>query len=277
VKIYVSADMEGTAGVCSWFQCDPKDTADYPLFRRYMTLEVRAALDGARDGGASAFVVNDSHSTMRNLLLDELPDDARVIFGYRKPFSMTEGIDESFDGIFFTGYHAAVGTRNGVLAHTYSPETIYEVRINGEPCSEAMLNAGLAGLCGVPVLLVTGDRTTVEQVRTVMPWVVGVAVKEAVGYYATDSLTPAAARAAIREGAREAVLRRSEARPFVFETPVRMEITTLRTESADFMELIPGFERTGGRTVRFVHDDYGVVFRAFLAAMRLGNAANQEA
>ncbi len=91
--------MEGTAGVCSWKQCDPSDAHEYPIFRDYMTREVRAAIEGAREGGGRGFVVNDSHWSMRNLLLDELPedDDLRVISGAPKPWSMMQGLDGSVD------------------------------------------------------------------------------------------------------------------------------------------------------------------------------------
>ncbi len=278
MKLYISADMEGTAGVCSWKQVAPDDTVDYPIYRRYMTHEVRAAIEGAREAGVVEVLLNDSHSRMRNLLWDELPThDVRAIFGFRKPLSMGEGIDASFDGVFFTGYHGGVGAENAVLAHTYSPDTIYEVRVNGKPCNEAMLNAGLAGMHGVPVLMVTGDRTAVEEVRAEMPWVEGVIVKEAIGYYATNSISPHIAQGLIRDGARRAIERRKEAKPYVFASPVTLEIQTMRVENADYMELIPGFNRLGGRTVRFVHADYPTVFRAFLAAMRLGTAANVEA
>src|SRR5579872_4754357 len=92
--------MEGTAGVCSWMQCDPANRHEYPIYRRYMSQEVRAVLDGARGAGASEFVINDSHWNMKNLLWNELPADVRVISGGRKPFSMTEGLRSGFEGPF---------------------------------------------------------------------------------------------------------------------------------------------------------------------------------
>ncbi|HEY8314261.1 MAG TPA: M55 family metallopeptidase [Candidatus Baltobacteraceae bacterium] len=273
MKLYVSCDMEGTAGVCSWMQCDPSNTVEYPIYRRYMSQEVRAAIDGARAGGATDVLVNDSHWDMRNLLWDELPSDVRVISGSRKPFSMAEGIDRGFAGAFFTGYHAKVGDENGALAHTYTADVLYNVRVNGIACSEALFNAAMAGYHGIPVLLVSGDRTIVEDVRTHMPWVAGVIVKESIGHYATDSLTPRSAQNAIRAAAREAMLHAADAKPFVFEPPIVMELETTRVEQADFIELMPGFERIGGRTLRFAHDDYATIFRAFVAAFRLGGAA----
>lgn len=274
MRVYVSADMEGTAGVCSWAQVDPSNAHEYPVYRRYMTREVAAAIEGARAGGASEFLVNDSHWDMRNLLWDELPEDVRMIAGARKPLSMAHGAQERFDAAFFTGYHAQIGAADAVLSHTYSDATLYEVRVNGTPCSEALLNAAILGIYGTPVVLVTGDRTTVETLRAELPWVTCVIVKDAIGYYGTNTMTPQAACAAIREAAREALRSLPSARPFTFTPPVELVIETVKTEQADYMELLPRIERIGARAVRFRDDDYLTVFRAFLAAMRIGGAAN---
>lgn len=274
MKLYISADMEGTAAVASWTQVDPKNTTEYPYYRKLMSLEVRAAIDGARDAGATATLVNDSHSAMRNVLWDDLPDDARMIYGNRKPFSMTEGIDTSFAAAFFTGYHGGIGDSNATLAHTYSPDTLYNVRVNGIACSETLLNAAVLGTYGVPVVLITGDRATCDRARVHLPWITTVVTKDAIGYFAVDSLSPAEARRRIRAGATSAIEDLARAKPFVFEPPIALELDFVKVEQADFAELIPGIDRIGGRTVRYVHDDYRVVFRTFMAAMRLGAAAN---
>jgi D-amino peptidase len=275
MKLYVSADMEGTAGVCAWKQCDPSDTHEYPAYRRHMTAEVRAAIEGAREAGAREVLINDSHWEMRNLVLDELPgdDDLRVISGTRKPFSMGQGLDGSFDAVFFTGYHAGAGTA-ATLSHTSSPETIYRVSVNSTPCSEGLLYAALAGSYGVPVVLVTGDGPTVSELTDAMPWAVGVTVKDAIGYSAVDSLTPHAAQAAIRDGAREAIGRIGSAKPFAFVAPFELTIETVGVEHADFIELMPRFERVGARAIRFAAGDYRDILAAFIVATRLGAAAN---
>ncbi|HET9392384.1 MAG TPA: M55 family metallopeptidase [Candidatus Rubrimentiphilum sp.] len=274
MKVYISADMEGTAGVCSWDQVDARSyTADYFIYQKIMTAEVCAAIDGGRKGGAREFLVNDSHGPMRNLLLDELPDDARIIFGNRKPFSMVQDLDGTFGGVFFTGYHGAIGEPNATLCHTYTPSVIYDVRINGVRCSEATLNAALAGHHGVPVLLITGDRATIETAKAQMPWITGVIVKESIGNFAVDSMSPQAAQDAIREGAARAARSAKDAQPFRFEPPVTMEIDLAKVEQADWIAVIPGFERSGDRTVRFTSTDYPTVFKAFVAAFRLGGIA----
>ena len=197
-----------------------------------------------------------------------------MIYGNRKPFSMSEGIDTTFDAAFFTGYHAGMGEEDGVLDHTYTDETLYNTRVNGMRCNEAMLNAAVLGTYGVPVVLITGDRVAIEQTQSALPWVTGVLVKESIGRFATNSISPAWACERIHAGAQTAIGRIAEAKPFVFTSPIELELDFVYTHNADFAELIPGFERIGGRSVRFVHDDFRTLFRAYVAAFRLGAAAN---
>src|SRR5580658_11014344 len=274
MNLYISSDMEGVAGVCAWQQVDARTPhPEYEAYRRYYTQEVAGAIEGARAGGAGGVLVNDSHGPMRNLLLDELPTDIRVIFGNRKPYSMVQDADASFGGAFFIGYHGAIGDQNAVLCHTYTPSVIYELRLNDLRCGEATINAALLGSYGVPLLMVTGDRTTVEGVQAQMPWVHGVVVKESIGNLAADSISPAAAQRAIADGAMQAISGKSNAKPFTIAAPIEMRITLAKTEQADYVAIIPEFERSGPREVRFVHDDIRTIFKAFVAAFRLGAQA----
>jgi D-amino peptidase len=277
VRVYISCDMEGTAGVCSWKQCDPNDRHEYPVFRRYMTLEVASAVAGARAGGAGEIIVNDSHWSMHNLLLDELPGDdwLRVVSGAPKPWSMMQGLDRGADAVFFTGYHAKAGDC-ATLTHTFS-DAIYSVSVNGTICSEALLNAALAGSYGVPVVLISGDSAIVDETTRAMPWAVGVAVKDAIGFSAVNSLTPQAACEAIRDGARAAMARIGSAQPFCFDSPFELKIETASVEHAEFIELMPGFARIGGRALRFSSNDYPTLLRAFIAATRIAAAATPPA
>ncbi|MGB8520244.1 MAG: M55 family metallopeptidase [Candidatus Tumulicola sp.] len=274
MKLYVSCDMEGVAGVTSWQQVDARTPhPEYSTYRAYYTREVAAAIEGARLAGAGEVLVNDSHGPMRNLLFDELPADVRVLFGNRKPFSMVQDADATFGGAFFVGYHGGAGDADAVLCHTYTPSVVYDVRVNGVRCSEAIFNAGLLGHFGIPLLLITGDRTTVDGVRALLPWVNGVVVKESIGNFAAASMTPAAACAAIREGARAAVASAPAAEPYRFESPIELAVDLVKTEQADLVATIPGFARTGGRSVRFTHDDFPTIFKAFVATWRLGGQA----
>ncbi|HTU71297.1 MAG TPA: M55 family metallopeptidase [Candidatus Baltobacteraceae bacterium] len=274
MKLYLSTDMEGVAGVCAWQQVDARTPhPEYALYRRYYTLEVAAAIEGARRAGAGEVLVNDSHGPMRNLLFDDLPDDVRVIFGNRKPYSMVQDANSGFGGAFFVGYHGGIGEADAVLCHTYTPAVIYELRLNGVRCSEATINAALLGAESVPLLMITGDRTTVEGVQAQMPWVHGVIVKESIGTFSADSLSPAAAQRAIADGAAYALANAGKAKPFVLASPIEMRVTLAKTEQADYVAIIPGFERSGSREVRFVDDDIHTIFKAFVATFRLGALA----
>src|SRR5215472_10122755 len=128
MKIFLSSDMEGTAGVVDWEQC-VGDGPQASHGRRLLLAEVNAAIEGAVDGGATEIVVNDSHSTMRNLPPDELACGASYISGSHKPLYMMQGLDSSFDAIFFVSYHGSVGAAAG-LSHTYNPAAVMEARLD---------------------------------------------------------------------------------------------------------------------------------------------------
>jgi D-amino peptidase len=264
--------MEGVAGVTAWEQVDARTpSAEYPQYQRYYTQEVAAAIAGAKAAGATEILVNDSHGPMRNLLLDELPADIRVIFGNRKPYSMVQDADASFAGALFVGYHGGIGDRDAVLCHTYTPSVIDEARLNGTVCTEATLNAALLGHHGVPLLYVSGDRTTVTGVQSQMPWVLGTVVKDSIGNFSANSISPRAAQAAIEADVRAAVTARANAKPYRLASPLTLDIDLAKVEQADHVTIIPGFERTGQRSVRFVHTDMQVVFKAFVATFRMAS------
>ncbi len=274
MKLYISSDMEGVAGVTAWQQVDARTPhPEYHIYKRYYTQEVAAAVSGAKRAGASDVTINDSHGPMRNVVFEELPRDVRVIFGNRKPYSMVQNCDASYAGAFFIGYHGGIGDKDAVLCHTYTPSVIYEARLNGILCSEATLNAAVLGYYGVPLLYVTGDRTTVEGVQRQMPWVQGTVVKESIGNFGADTMTPGAAQLAIEEGAAAALAARANAKPFTIEPPIALDIILGKVEQADYVEMIPGFTRTGQRAVQFVDDDMLTIFKAFVAVFRLGMLA----
>ena len=270
MRVYISVDMEGIAGVVHESQTDPADpahAAEYARFRRLMTGEANAAIEGALAAGAGKVVVNDSHWFMRNLLAEELHQAAELLAGDPKPRSMVEGIDGGFDAALFIGYHARAGTRNAILDHTYA-DRIHEVRLNGRPVGELGINAGFAGVTGVPVALVSGDSALAAEARELLgDHVAVVVVKEAVSRHAARSVAPAVACRMIREGVTTALQRKHA--PFVLPPPTTLEVDFALTIHADMAELCPGATRTAGRTVAFTHQDYREVFRAWRALLNL--------
>ena len=271
MRVYISVDMEGVAGVVHEDQTNPTDprcAPEYARFRRLMTAEANAAIQGAVDAGATRILVNDSHWTMRNLLTEELHEAAELFSGGPKPRSMMEGIDGGYDAALCIGYHARAGTRAAILDHTYTDRLI-DVRLNGRSVGELGLNAALAGVFDVPVVLVSGDAALATEAHDLLgDEVATVIVKEAVGRHAARSLAPAVACRRIREGATKA-LKRKGAKPFTVEAPITLEADFSKPVEADMAELVPGSIRTSGRTVAFTHHDYKEVFRAWRAMHNL--------
>jgi D-amino peptidase len=272
MRVYISIDMEGVAGVVHEDQTDPiepRHGGEYNRFRRLMTNEANAAIAGALEAGATGVVVNDSHWLMRNLVAEELNPVAELLSGGPKRLSMVEGIDGGFEAAMFVGYHARAGTRNATIDHTYTSR-VYEARINGQPVGELALNAAMAGFHGVPVALVSGDQTLAAEAKALLGSAVEtVVVKEAVGRFAARSLAPSVACQRIRAGAAAALTRIHS--PFTFKAPFRLEVDFVESQMADMAELVPGSGRTGGRSVGYSGDDYREVFRAWRAMYNLAS------
>src|SRR5437016_14028176 len=269
--------MEGIAGVVHESQTDPADpahAAEYGRFRRLMTGEANAAIEGALAAGASKVLVNDSHWFMRNLVAEELHQAAELLSGDPKPRSMMEGIDDAggFDAALFIGYHARAGTRHAVLDHTYA-DRVHEVRLNGRPVGELGINAALAGVSRVPVALVSGDSSVAAEAKALLGDAVAtVVVKQAVSRHAARSVAPAVACRMIREGVAGALKRKHT--PFVVGPPVTIEVDFAMTIHADMAELCPGAVRSGGRTVAYTHHDSDELFRAWRAMLNLSGGVS---
>jgi D-amino peptidase len=266
MKVFLSTDMEGTAGVVDWEQCvgeGPEAVAG----RRLLLAEVNAAIEGAVAGGATEIVVNDSHSTMRNLPAGELAGGASYISGSHKPLYMMQGLDGSFGAILFISYHGSVGAPAG-LSHTYNPRAVVEARLDGVVTGEAGINALVAAHYGVPVVLVTGDRCACEETAALIPGVHCAIVKEHVSRLAAHSLHPDRACALIRETARQAVAGAASASPPPLGSAV-LEISVRTTDIAEAATWVRGVDRTGPRELRFTGDDPLAVYRSFCAAILL--------
>lgn len=275
MRVFLSVDMEGIAGVVHEDQTNPVDprcAGEYGRFRRLMTLEANAAIEGALAGGATRILVNDSHWTMRNLLAEELHPAAELLSGGPKTWSMMEGIELGWDLAAFIGYHAKAGTAQAILDHTYTSR-ILDVRLNGRSVGELGINAALAGAHGVPVAVVSGDQALAAEVRDLLgPAVQAVIVKHAVSRNAARSVAPERARDMIREAMRAAVAAAKGGHApalSIVAQPVELEVDFALTVHADHAAMTPGFERKGPRTVGYRHGDYREVFRAFRTMFNL--------
>jgi D-amino peptidase len=270
MKVYISTDFEGVAGIVDWDQI-MVGSHDYDLGRRLLLGELNAAIEGAESAGAHEFVVNDSHSTMRNLEPDLIAGRATLLTGKYKPLYMMEGLDSSFDAIFFLGYHGSVGASQSVLSHTYNPRAIWEVRINGEIVGESALNALVAAHYGVPIALISGDAATANEARVIAPEIEAVEVKRSISRYAAESVHPEVARERIRAGAHRAIQRLGSIPRPAFPADTTIEVTFLTADMAEMAAWLRGVELVAfrGRTVRFGGDDPLRLFQTFVTMVYL--------
>jgi D-amino peptidase len=269
MRIMISADMEGATGV-TWPSDVEPGTEQWQRFRRMFTNDVNACIDGLFDGGATEVLVNEAHATQRNLLLEELDDRARMLTGRHKPLSMMQGIDTGFDGVVFLGYHAGAGL-DGVLSHTYLPNQITGVWLDGVQASEGRLNAALAREHGVPVLLVTGDDLTCVDAEEYAPGAQTVAVKECVSRYAAICTPPARTARLIAEAAQVGMKSAGRGVPQVGRH--RIEIEFDATHLAHSAAVVPTVELVGVRRVGFDAATMTEAMKAFKVVTAIANGA----
>ncbi|MGH7471253.1 MAG: M55 family metallopeptidase [Longimicrobiales bacterium] len=251
LKVYISVDMEGVTGVVSNEQLGPAGF-EYQRFREFMTAEALAAIQGARDAGATEIVVSDSHGNGQNLLIERLPADITVIRSWPRPLMMMEGIDSSFHAAVFIGYHSGTTNAKGVRAHTISSARLTAVELNGRAMPEAGINAAIAGHFGVPVVMISGDDAAVEEARALLGDVEGAVVKRSLSFHSAATRTPEAGQTMIRDRVKSALQRRNSFRPFVLPTPVRLDVTFKNYRPAEMLAYLPIVERITAHAIRYI-------------------------
>lgn len=276
MKLYISSDMEGSTGVVSPAQVDPKS----PLYTFGCGMQYHdtlAVVNAALRWGVEKVIVNDAHWTMTNFSAAgaSFPDGVELISGTPKLLGMVEGANNA-DVAFFLGYHAMAGTEKAVLDHTYSFGTIYEMSVNGKKLGETGLNALFCGALGVPVAMVSGDQALCAEARSLLgSELVTCELKEGLGR--TSALTlPSETTASLLGAACQDALEKaaaSKSPKFLLDAPYTMDVSFHSTHQADFAALIPGCARIAGRTLRFETDDVFELRRFICTAMDVASQA----
>jgi D-amino peptidase len=250
-KVFISADMEGISGISGSDQLSATG-AEYGRSRKMMADDVNAAIRGARRGGATDILVNDSHGSMRNLRLEDLDGQVRLVSHSFKRSGMMEGLDASFDAVIFIGYHAKAGNPEGLFAHTGSG-VVRDVRVNGRSLGEGGLNTMVAASYGVPVVLVTGDDVAVKQVAEVATTAKLVAVKRAINPRAVELRPFAAVHKEIEEAAYEGVRSAKKFAP-VRDASYKVEIQFQDVSIPEVAQNLPTMSRPAPDTIAFTAD-----------------------
>ena len=271
MKFYLSMDMEGVTALPDYTYVDSAE-ANYERGRRLMTEDANAVICGAVDAGATSFLVNDSHSKMNNLIAEELHEEADLISGGVKTYSMVEGLDSSYTGAFFAGYHARAGQK-GVMAHSM----IFAIRsmwINEVEIGELGFNAYVAGYHGVPVLLVAGDDCACREAEALIPNVTTAAVKKSLSRSAVQTLHPKKAHILLHEQTVRAIENRANVKPLVPPESPLLKIEFTNYGEAELAAMMPGCHlEEGTTTVHFQAKDILEAYRAMLVMAELAMQA----
>ncbi|MEM3671077.1 MAG: M55 family metallopeptidase [Thermoprotei archaeon] len=268
-KAYVSVDMEGITGVVSSEDVTP-GKGNYERFRRQMTADVNAVISGLRKAGATEILVNDSHGSMQNLLLEELDPTAQLISGVNKPLYMMEGIDESFRCALFVGYHS-MATGKGVLSHTMSGVT--KVTLNGKVTSEGEINAMIAGHYGVPVVMASGDQYTISEIQEALGGIEGAVVKYAIERSSARCLPPSVTSTLLSQAAYNGFKKADSKPAYKPKMPVELGLEFNNPGMAYRASYLPFVEPVDARTVMIHADDAITAWRMFWSALLLGRSS----
>ena len=254
MKIYISVDMEGVVGVVTADQLTPTGF-EYERFREFMTQEANATIEAAFAAGATEVTVSDSHGNAENLLIEKLPKNVLLVRGFPRPLEMMQGIDETFDGVIFIGYHSSTTNPLGVRAHSFSSARLADVRLNDLSMSEGSFNAAIAGHFNVPVIMVSGDDAAVKEVTSVVGDIEGAVVKWNYGFHSAKTIMPEAAYALIREKVKAAVGRIKDFKPYKVKTPVQLDVRFKNYRPSEVLGYLSIVERTDSHSIRFMGKD----------------------
>jgi D-amino peptidase len=261
LKVFISVDMEGITDVTSFNETNPGD--DYQYYRTLMTKEANAAIEGALEAGATEIYVRDAHNTARNIIPEMLNENAKLIREWAgSPFSMMEGINNSFSAVIFIGYHAKAGTRDAVLDHTMTG-SILDLKVNNVSISEAGWNGLIAGYYDVPVVFVSGDKAICDQVKDLFGEIETFSVKEGVGE-ASINLHPDISRKMIKKGVTKALGRIKDFKPYKMKPPFTIQIDFKNEPQAYKAAWYPGAKRVGDWGVSLTSNDFFDLMRFFM-------------
>ncbi len=260
LKVYISADMEGVVGTVTADQLGPSGF-EYERFREIMTAEVNAAIEAAREAGATQILVSDSHGNGENLLMERLPRDIQLVRSWPRPLGMMEGIDSTFDAVLFIGYHASTANPRGVRAHTMSSANLTGLKLNGQNMPEAGVSAAIAGDFGVPVIMLSGDDAIAEEARELLGDLETAVTKYNISFHSARTLMPEASYALIRERVKSALGRLDDFRPYTLKGPISLDISFKNYMPAEVLAYLPGVVRVDSHTIRYMGKDMSQVSR----------------
>ena len=269
MKYFISVDMEGISGLVNWN--DPAEKIS-----QYMTQEVQAVIRGIESKDSNPYIlVCDAHDSGENINLLALPDTVKLIQGRTRTFYMVEGYEEGFDAALFIGYHAPVGTQKGLMDHSYSSSSFFDVLINGSKVGESEINAILLSELGIPLILISGDDQLEAFSKVNFPQTEFVVTKRSIGKFCAELIHPAKVHAKLELQTAQAIEKLPGINLYKPLAPYKVEIIVVNTLLADFGAILPGVTRKDGRTLTFTARDGQEMYRYLMSLLFIVSAAKK--
>ncbi|MGB4453828.1 MAG: M55 family metallopeptidase [Coprothermobacter proteolyticus] len=270
MRLFVSVDYEGIWGVPSWEFMKTEEA------KQLLHKELNVFLKSIEEVDANAYVLMvDSHSRGDNIcrsMLETSSVKLDLISGYPRPNYMMTGIDNSFDGVMFVGYHTKAGGW-GAMDHSYSSSTIYRVLINGKEVGESTINGFLAHYHGVPVILVSGSKELEEEIKENLPEAVFHATNKTWSRFSAQSYHDALLTLPekVHQALQNAKQLKDSSITKIGEATFTVEF--LNRLAADVTSELPFVKRLSSRTIEFTMSDYDQAFHAFQAIVFMASSA----
>jgi len=229
VKIYVMTDLEGISGVYQFAQTREKGTPLYNKACEYFMDDVAAVIKGLRDGGATEIVVRDGHG-IGSLIPHMMFPGVKYIAGAPRPSKgPLPEFDSSYDALVMIGFHAMMGTQDGVLHHSNSSKRENRYWYNGVESGELAQCALIAGHYEVPLIMVSGDEATCREARTFFGnEIVTVATKKGLSREAAILYPFEENHKALYKGAKQAIRIIPKIKPYKIEVPIQIREQSLK-------------------------------------------------
>lgn len=265
MKVYISVDIEGVAGICDWKETELGENT-YSQFQTQMIKETIACIEGLKAAGVEEIYVRDAHDSARNLILSQLPQGIKIIRGWeRHPCDMLAGLDATFDACIFIGYHSPGRSNGNPLSHTMNLMHSH-IKINQKIVSEFHINTYYANSLNVPVIMVSGDQNLCDIVKGENEEILTVATKEGL-HGAIISKHPQYVCDEIRATTIKAIdqLKKKVDFKIPLTTPVEVEILYKNHYQAQNASYYPGARKLADDIIQFIGKDIydALVFMMF--------------
>ena len=233
IKIMIAVDTEGPTGVNEYWARNLKDgDPKIEYYRRLLTNDVNAAIEGCFQGGATEVYLRDDGFRDRNVIIGELDPRVKLVSGYD---FLLQGLDNTFDGVMLVGLHAMEGSNQAVLPHTWSSSRRRQYWFNGQPAGEIAAYAVAAShQHSVPIIMVTGCNGTCSEATELLGRkLTTVEVKSMSEDGSITLYPPEVTFPKLVAGAKHAVQKLEEMKPYPVEFPLHVRLELKDKETTD--------------------------------------------